>query len=86
MTSLAFFPVIFLILLRNQQKFRLLDFFILTIALQLIVQGFHVQIIFYILFTVAIFFTFYIVRALIIKDNGLLKTTIKSALLLQELL
>lgn len=81
LTSLAFFPVIFLILLRNQQKFRLLDFFILTIALQLIVQGFHVQIIFYILFTVAIFFTFYIVRALIIKDNGLLKTTVKSALL-----
>ncbi|MBK7869103.1 MAG: YfhO family protein [Ignavibacteriales bacterium] len=81
LTSLAFFPIIFLILLRNQQKFRLLDFFILTIALQLIVQGFHVQIIFYILFTVAIFFTFYIVRALIIKDNGLLKTTIKSALL-----
>lgn len=81
LTSLAFFPVIFLILLRNQQKFRLIDFFILTIALQLIVQGFHVQIIFYILFTVAIFFTFYIVRSLIIKDNGLLKTTVKSALL-----
>lgn len=81
LTSLAFFPVIFLILLRNQQKFRLLDFFILTIALQLIVQGFHVQIIFYILFTVAIFFIFYITRALIIKDNGLLKTTVKSALL-----
>ena len=81
LTSLAFFPVIFLILLRNQQKFRLIDFFILTIALQLIVQGFHVQIIFYILFTVGIFFLFYITRSLIIKDNGLLKTTIKSALL-----
>jgi hypothetical protein len=81
LTSLAFFPVIFLILLRNQQKFRLLDFFILTIALQLIVQGFHVQIIFYILFTVGIFFLFYITRSLIIKDNGLLKTTVKSALL-----
>ncbi len=81
LTALAFFPVIFLILLRNQKKFRLIDFFILTIALQLIVQGFHVQIIFYILFTVAIFFIFYITRALIIKDNGLLKTTIKSALL-----
>ena len=81
LTSLAFFPVIFLILLRNQQKFRLIDFFILTIALQLIVQGFHVQIIFYILFTVGIFFLFYITRSLIIKDNGLLKTTVKSALL-----
>jgi len=79
LTSLAFFPVIFLILLRNQQKIRLLDFFILTIALQLIVQGFHVQIIFYILFSVGLFFLFYLIWSVVKKETELRNNTIKSA-------
>ncbi|GAB1350571.1 YfhO family protein [Ignavibacteriales bacterium] len=81
LTSLAFFPIIFLILLRNQQKIRLIDFFILTIALQLIVQGFHVQIIFYILFTVMLFFIFYLIWSQVKKDIELRNNTVKSAFL-----
>lgn len=80
LTSLAFFPVIILILLKNQEKLKLINFFILTIAMQLIVQGFHVQIIFYILFSVGIFYLFHLIRSLVIKDNEHLKNTVKSGL------
>lgn len=80
LTALDFFPLIFLILLKFREKIKLRDFALLTIALQLSVQGWHVQIIFYTLFAIGIFFLFYLIRAIVIKNNDKLKQTIKSGL------
>jgi len=80
LTALAFFPLIFLILLKFREKIKLRDFALLTIALQLSVQGWHVQIIFYTLFAIGIFYLFYIIHALAAKKNDKLKQTFKSAL------
>ena len=56
LTSLCMYPLIFLMLLRFKEKIRLIDFLILIITLQILLLGFHVQIIFYIMFAVAIYF------------------------------
>lgn len=58
LTSLAWYPLVFLILLRFFEKIRLRDFFILTIALQLMIQGFHLQIIFYLLLSIGIYYLY----------------------------
>jgi len=79
LTSLCMFPLIFLMLLRMQEKIRLIDFLILTIALQLFVQGFHVQIIFYTLFAVGIYFIYYFLRSVIKKQAELRNNILKSA-------
>ncbi|HSP87229.1 MAG TPA: hypothetical protein VLN45_03795, partial [Ignavibacteriaceae bacterium] len=68
LTSLSMYPLLFLMLLRMQEKIRLIDFFILIIALQLFIQGFHVQIIFYTLFAVAIYFVYFFLRSIINKE------------------
>jgi hypothetical protein len=77
--SLAMFPLIFLILLRFQTKIRLLEVIILLIALHLMIITLHVQIIFYILFAVLIYFLYYFIRTLIKKENALLMQVLKSA-------
>src|SRR5690606_24740759 len=46
---------------------------------QLLLLGFHVQIIFYTLFAVAIYFIYFFLRALIKKDLVLRKSILKSA-------
>jgi hypothetical protein len=79
LTSLCIYPLLFLLLLRFQEKIRLIDILILIIALQLFIQGFHVQIIFYTLFAVAIYFIYYFVRSLVIKNQFLRNGLIKSA-------
>ncbi|MFO7448124.1 MAG: hypothetical protein R6W90_17325 [Ignavibacteriaceae bacterium] len=79
LTSLCMYPLIFLMLLRMQEKIRLLDFVLLVIALQIFVQGFHVQIIFYTLFSVGIYFLYYFIRSLVKKDNLLRNNIVKSA-------
>jgi hypothetical protein len=76
--SLAMFPLIFLILVRLQQRIRLIDAVILVIAIHLMVITLHVQIIFYILFSVGIYYLYYLVRSLIIKEKELLKQILKS--------
>lgn len=80
LTSLAFYPLIFLMLLRFQKKIRLLDFLILVVALQLFIQGFHAQIIFYTIFAVSIYYIFYFFHFLIKKEKeeltGLLKSLV----------
>ena len=78
LTSLCMFPLIFLILLRMQKKIKLLDIFILLVALQLLVQGFHVQIIFYLILATAIYFIYYIIYSLFIKDTKLTVNLAKS--------
>ncbi|HEX2867262.1 MAG TPA: YfhO family protein [Ignavibacteriales bacterium] len=78
LTSLCMYPLVLLMLLRFQKKIRLLDFAILTIALQLLVQSWHVQIIFYTLFAVGIYFAYYIIRSLLKKDSLLTRQLLKS--------
>ncbi len=79
LTSLAWLPLIFLLLLKFNEKIRFINFLALIILLQLFIQGFHVQIIFYTLFAVAIYFIFYFIRALVKKDITLRNNLIKSA-------
>lgn len=78
LTSLAFYPLLFLLLFRMQRKIRWLDFFLLVITLQLFIQGFHLQIIFYTLLSVGIYFAYYFIRAVVKKEienrNSLLKS------------
>ncbi len=79
LTSLCFYPLIFLILLRFQKKIRLIDALILIITLQLFLQGFHVQIIFYTLFSVAIYYIYYLIRFIIKKEKEETLRLFKSA-------
>ena len=78
LAALAFYPLIFLILLKFQNKIRFIDILILIITLQLSIQSFHAQIIFYTLFAVTIYFIYFFIRALIKKEienrNKLLKS------------
>ena len=80
LTSIAFYPLIFLMLLRLKQKIRLIDILILIIAIQLSLQGFHAQIIFYTLFAVSIYFIYFFIRAVIKKEKENRNNIIKSAL------
>lgn len=81
LTSLSMYPLIFLLLLRFKEKIRLLDILLLIITLQLFIQGFHVQIIFYTLFSVFIFFLYFFIRSLIKKENEFRKRIFKSVLI-----
>jgi len=80
LTSLAFYPLIFLMLFNFQKKIRLLDFFLLIVILNIFVLGWHVQIIFYTLFSIAIYFLFYLLHSLKEKDVFLRLQLIKSGL------
>lgn len=78
LTSLCMHPLIFLILLKFQKKIRILDAAVLTAALQIFFQGWHVQIIFYTLFAVGIYFVYYFVRSVSRKDSAFTKQLLKS--------
>jgi hypothetical protein len=80
LTSLCMYPLIFLILLKFEEKIKIVYALALIIILQLFIQGFHVQIIFYTLFAVAIYYTFFFVRSLIKKEIVKPKRLVKSAL------
>ncbi|NWF90162.1 MAG: YfhO family protein [Ignavibacteriaceae bacterium] len=79
LTSLCMYPLIFLILLKFEEKIKIVYALTLIIVLQLFIQGFHVQIIFYTLFAVAIYYTFFFVRSLINKQKEISGRLIKSA-------
>ncbi|WP_304131419.1 YfhO family protein [Ignavibacterium album] len=79
LTSLAFYPVIFLLLLKFQKGIRIRDFFLLAIILNMFLLGWHVQIIFYTLFAVAIYFIYFFFYSLKKKDNFLRIQILKSA-------
>ena len=80
LTSLCMVPLIFLMLFRFHEKIKLLDFFILVIALQLFIQGFHVQIIYYTLLAVAVYYIFYFIHSFTNKEIELRKKLMRSAL------
>ncbi len=81
LTALCFFPLILLMLLKFEKKITIKDIAILIIAIQLSLQGFHVQIIFYMVFAIAIYYIYNIIRSLIEKRNDTLKQFIKSGLI-----
>ncbi len=69
LTSICMYPLIFLILLKFEEKIKIIYSLTLIILLQLFIQGFHVQIIFYTLFAVAIYYIFFFIRSLIKKEK-----------------
>lgn len=79
LTALCMFPLIFLMLFNFQNRIRLLDILILIITLNIFILGWHVQIIFYTLFAVGIFFLFNLIRALRNKEKKELPHVLKSA-------
>jgi len=79
LTSIAWYPLIFLMLLRMKVKIRLIDFFILIITMQLYLEGFHVQIIYYTFLAVGIYFLYFFLHAVIRKENILRNQILKSA-------
>ncbi|MEP0861770.1 MAG: YfhO family protein [Ignavibacterium sp.] len=79
LTSLCMYPLLFLLLLKLKEKFTLLDFLLLIVTLQIFIQGFHVQIIFYTLFSVGIYYLYYSLRFLKTKEYTQLKNLLKSA-------
>lgn len=79
LTSLAMYPLIFLILLKLEDKIKIIYALLLIIILQLFIQGFHVQIIFYTLFAVAIYYVFFFIRALAKKEKPRSIQLLKSA-------
>ncbi len=77
--SLALFPFILLMLFRFQKQIKLLDILILILGIHLLALSAHVQIVFYFALLTALYFIFYFIRALIIKDKYLQLQLIKSA-------
>jgi len=79
LVALSMYPLIFLLMLRFEKKIKVIDFLLLIIAFQIMLQGFHVQIIFYTFFAIAIYYIYFILRGLLKKDNILIKNIVKSA-------
>lgn len=78
LTSLCMYPLLFMLLMKLRDKFTILDFLLLIVTLQIFIQGFHVQIIFYTLFAVGIFFLYYLIYFLKRKETLQFKSLIKS--------
>lgn len=78
LTSLAFYPLIFLMLFNFQKEIKLRDFFLLTIILNIFLLGWHVQIIFYTLFSIGIYFIYFFFYSIYKKDSLFRKQIIKS--------
>lgn len=76
--SLAVFPFILMMLFRFQKKIKILDVLLFILGIHLLALGAHVQIVFYFLLTVMIYFVYYFVRSFIKKDKQLQKQLIKS--------
>jgi len=81
LTTLCMFPVIFLMLFRLQNKIRFVDFLLFIVIFNIAVLGWHVQIIFYTLFSIGIYFIYFFLRSLKQKDKRLKSQILKSAVL-----
>ena len=76
---LAFYPLLFLLLLQMQKKIKLIHFILLIIGIHLLLEPLHVQIIFYTFFSIGIYFIYYLFHFIKTKDNQHLMNLIKSA-------
>ena len=79
LNSLCMYPLIFLMLLKFKEKIKLIDFLILIIALQILLLGFHVQIIYYTLLSIGIYFLYFFLRSIFKEDSTLRISILKSA-------
>lgn len=79
--SLAVFPFIILMLFRFQKKIKPLDVLLFIVGIHLLALGAHVQIVFYFLLTILIYFIYYFIRSFLTKDKLLQKQLVKSLLI-----
>lgn len=80
LTALAFYPLIFLMILHFREKIKLLDFALLVMAIQLSFQGWHVQIIYYSTLSVGLYYIYNIIRSFAVKNGTEGMQYVKSAL------
>jgi hypothetical protein len=78
--TISFFPYIFLFVIELSKKFKWLYLIGLTLAIHLMLEGAHIQMIFYTFFTLGLYFLYVIVSSLFRKEN--LLPTIRTAVLL----
>jgi hypothetical protein len=78
LTALWIFPVLFLLLFNFQKRIKWLEIFLLIFFMDVMFLGWHVQIIFYIFFSVLIYFIYFFFRSLRIKDKILTSQLLKS--------
>lgn len=78
LTSLWVFPILFLLLFNFQKRIKLLEVFLLIFFMDVMFLGWHVQIIFYIFFSVLIYFIYFFLRSIRMKDKFLKNQLLKS--------
>ncbi len=78
--TISFFPYIFLFLLELSKKFRWSYFIALILAIHLMLEGSHIQMIFYTLLALGIYLLYNIVVSLLKKEN--VSHYVKNSLLL----
>lgn len=78
LTSLWVFPVIFLLLFNFQKRIKFFEVFLLIFFMDAMFLGWHVQIIFYIFFAVIIYFIYFFLRSIRLKDKLLRSQLLKS--------
>jgi hypothetical protein len=76
--SLAVFPFILMMLFRFQKEIKIIDVLLFTLGIHLLALGAHVQIVFYFLLTVMIYFIYYFILSFIKKEKTLQKQLLKS--------
>ena len=81
LSAIWVFPILLLLLMNFQKKIRFVDAMLLIIFIALMFLGWHVQIIFYIFFAVLIYFIYFFIHSLKLKDKLLTKQLVKSAVL-----
>ncbi|MEJ2103961.1 MAG: hypothetical protein P8X47_05210, partial [Ignavibacteriaceae bacterium] len=81
LVALWVFPIIFLLLFNFQKRIKILEVLLLIIFMDAMFLGWHVQIIFYVFFAVMIYFIYFFLRSLKLKDKFLSKQLVKSAVI-----
>ena len=81
LVALWVFPIIFLLLFNFQKRIKLLEVLLLIIFMDAMFLGWHVQIIFYVFFAVLIYFIYFLLRSLKLKDKILTNQLVKSAVI-----
>jgi hypothetical protein len=79
--TISFFPYIFLFVLELSKKFRWSYLIGLTLAIHLMLEGSHIQMIFYTFFTLGIYFAYIFVVSLLKKESVLPTIRVASLLL-----
>lgn len=79
---IAWFPLVLYLIFKMQEKIKLIHFAVLSFALTMLFNPWHVQMIYYIYMFLVLYYLYYIVSYLINKEQDKLKSLIKSGLVL----